>query len=132
MGVMCAMNRVNDTMSCENNVLLSKYLKTAIGFPGLVTPDQGAQTTSYGSANAGLDKGSSQLWSETILEAGIANGSFTQERLDDMAIRNVIGYYFVGLDNGLQSEAITSTEFRDVRRNHNEVIRSVGAESMGM
>jgi hypothetical protein len=54
MGVMCAMNRVNSTLSCENNDLLMGYLKTAIGFPGAVVPDQGGQSTSYGSANGGM------------------------------------------------------------------------------
>ncbi|KAI0129136.1 glycoside hydrolase superfamily [Xylariales sp. AK1849] len=130
MGVMCSMNKVNGTIACENDDLLNNYLKTELGFPGLVYPDVNAQTTSYGSANYGLDKGSSSLWTDTILEAGIANGSFTQERLDDMAIRNVIGYYFVGLDNGEQPAVMGTTEYRDVRGNHSEIIRRVGAESL--
>jgi beta-glucosidase len=54
MGIMCAMNRVNETLSCENDVLLTKYLKTSIGFPGVVVPDQMSQETSYNSANAGM------------------------------------------------------------------------------
>jgi beta-glucosidase len=78
----------------------------------------------------GLDMGSSSLWSDEILEAGIANGSFTQARLDDMAVRNVIGYYYAGLDNGLQPSEMGTTEYRDVRGNHSEIIRQVGAESM--
>ncbi|KAH8647383.1 glycoside hydrolase family 3 protein [Xylariales sp. PMI_506] len=130
MAVMCAMNRVNDTLSCENSQLLSSYLKSDLGFPGLVMPDAGAQSTSYGSANAGLDRGSSSLWSETILEAGIANGSFTQDRLDDMAIRNVIGYYYVGLDDGEQPSEMSTTEYRDVRGDHADIIQQVGDEAI--
>lgn len=80
----------------------------------------------------GLDLGSSSLWSEAILEAGITNGSFTQARLDDMAVRNVIGYFHVGLDNGLQPVEMGTTEYRDVRGNHSDIIRSTGAESLGM
>jgi beta-glucosidase len=131
MGVMCAMNKVNNTLSCENDQLLNQYLKSDIGFPGMVTPDVGGQSTSFGSANGGLDYGSSSYWTEDILEAGIENGTFTQDRLDDMAIRNVIGYYYVGLDNGEQPSEMSTTEYRDVRGDHANLIRQVGAESMG-
>lgn len=65
-------------------------LKIEMGFPGMVVPDVGAQIISFGSANGGEDYGSSQLWSSDIITAGINNGSFTQARLDDMAVRNVI------------------------------------------
>ncbi|TGO50513.1 hypothetical protein BOTNAR_0390g00010 [Botryotinia narcissicola] len=130
MAIMCAMYKVNNTLSCENSELLNNYLKTAVGFPGMVTPDQGAQSTSFGSANGGLDYGSSSLWSEEILEAGIANGSFTQERLDDMAVRNVIGYYFAGLDDGLLPSESGYTDDRDVREDHADIIRQVGGEAL--
>lgn len=131
MAAMCAMNKVNNTLSCENSELLNEYLKTAIGFPGMVFPDQGAQSTCYGSANGGLDYGSSSLWSETNLETGMTNGSFTQERLDDMAVRNVIGYYFAGLDDGLQPSTMSYTEYRDVRGDHADIIRQAGGEAIG-
>ncbi|KAK9425439.1 hypothetical protein SUNI508_12973 [Seiridium unicorne] len=130
MGVMCAMNKVNGTLSCENSGLLNDYLKTSLGFPGMVMPDVGSQSTSYGSANAGLDYGSSQLWSEAIITAGIANGNLTQERLDDMAVRNLIGYYFAGLDNGEQPSLSSSSEYRDVRGNHSDVIQQVANEAI--
>ncbi|KAG5657988.1 hypothetical protein KAF25_006939 [Fusarium avenaceum] len=130
MAVMCGMTRVNSTLSCENNNLLTRVLKKHMGFPGMVFPDVNSQSTSYKSANAGLDFGSSTLWTSEILEAGIKNGSFTQERLDDMAIRNVMGYYYVGLDNGKQPSKADSTEYRDVRRDHNKLIREVARESI--
>lgn len=128
MAVMCGMNKVNGTLSCENSDILNGYLKTAIGFPGMVTPDVMSQSTSYGSANAGLDKGSSQLWSEDIILDGIADGNLTQARLDDMAIRNIIGYYFVGLDDGTQPS--TTNGFRDVRGNHSDIIQQVANEAI--
>ncbi|KAF4431324.1 putative beta-glucosidase D [Colletotrichum fructicola] len=131
MAVMCGMTRVNGTLCCENNDLISKVLKKEMGFLGLVFPDVNSQSTSYGSANAGLDYGSSNYWTEDILNAGINNGSFTQDRLDDMAIRNVIGYYSVGLDNGKQPQTVSSsTEYRDVRGNHSKLIRQVAGESI--
>ncbi|KAK1464807.1 hypothetical protein CMEL01_12162 [Colletotrichum melonis] len=130
MAVMCGMTRVNDTLSCENNALVSKLLKKEFGFLGLVFPDVNSQSTSYGSANAGLDYGSSTYWTEDILTAGINNGSFTQARLDDMVVRNVIGYYYVGLDDGKQPSKASTTEYRDVRGNHSKLIRQVAGESI--
>ncbi|KKY37031.1 putative periplasmic beta-glucosidase [Diaporthe ampelina] len=128
--VMCAMNRANGTRSCENNRLLSGYLKTDLGFPGYVLPDVQSQSTSYGSANAGLDFGSSTYWTEAIVEAGIANGSMTQARLDDMAVRVVLPYYFAGLDDGKIPAEADTTEYRDVRGDHAQLIRRAGAESI--
>lgn len=128
--VMCAMNRANGTRSCENNAILSGYLKTDLGFPGYVLPDVQSQSTSYGSANAGLDYGSSTYWTEAIMSAGIANGSMTQERLDDMAVRVVLPYYFAGLDDGKIPAEADTTEYRDVRGDHAQLIRRVGAESI--
>lgn len=133
MAVMCGMNRVNDTLSCENDALINDLLKTEMGFPGLVLPDVNSQSTAYGSANAGLDLSTAagNLWTDDILGAGISNGSFSQARLDDMAVRNVIGYHYVGLDDGKQPALVSSTtEFRDVRRDHASLIRRVGGESL--
>lgn len=128
--VMCAMNRANGTRSCENNQLLSGYLKTDLGFPGYVLPDVQSQSTSYGSLNAGLDFGSSSYWTENILEDGIANGSTTIERLDDAAVRVVLPFYFAGLDDGKIPAEAEATEYRDVRGDHAQLIRKVGAESI--
>lgn len=132
MAVMCGMNRVNDTLSCQHPNLLSNLLKTEMGFPGLVLPDVMSQTSAYDSANAGLDLSTQAgaLWTEAVLEAGIANGSFSQARLDDMAVRNVIGYYHVGLDDGQQPAVASSTSYRDVRGDHAGLIRQVGQEAL--
>jgi len=124
------MTKVNGTLSCENGDLLNTLLKTELGFPGLVFPDQNGQSTAYGSANGGLDYGSSQLWDNSTLITGIANGSFTQERLDDMAVRNVIGYYKVGLNNGSQPAYVGSTVHVDVRGNHSAIVKKIGSASL--
>ncbi|PMD41999.1 glycoside hydrolase family 3 protein [Hyaloscypha variabilis F] len=128
--VMCAMTKVNGTLSCENEDLLQNLLKTELGFPGLVFPDVDGQSTAFGSANGGLDYGSSSIWSNSTLEAGLNNGSFTQARLDDMAVRNFIGYFYVGLDNGTQPAYVSDTTVVDVRANHSTIVRTNGAASL--
>jgi beta-glucosidase len=128
-GVMCAMTKVNGTLSCENAPLQQKLLKTKLGFPGLLA-DVSGQPTELGSANGGLDFGSSSIWSNTTLLAGINNGSLTQARLDDMAVRNVIGYYYVNLDNGIQPTFVSSSAHVDVRGNHSRIVRENGAASL--
>jgi beta-glucosidase len=132
--VMCAMPLVNGTHSCENNELLSVKLKEELGFPGLVYPDESAQFSSYDSANAGLDYSpySDGLWTQTTLAAGIANGSLSEERLDDMAIRSVLPYFFVGLDTADLPETGGYTDWRDVRGNHSTLIRQIGGEAISL
>lgn len=130
--VMCAMNRVNSTLSCENDKLINGLLKSELGFPGFVLPDVNSQSTAFGSANAGLDFGSSTYWTAAILEAGIANGSFSAARLDDMTVRNTIGYFYAGLDDGRQPDAAATTEYRDVRADHAKLIRKIAADSLAL
>ncbi|KAM3072261.1 hypothetical protein ACMFMG_009077, partial [Clarireedia jacksonii] len=127
---MCAMTKVNGTLSCENSRLLNDILKTELGFPGMVWPDVNGQSSSFGSAEGGLDYGSSRYWSNDTLLTGISNGSFTQERLDDMAVRNVIAYYKVNLNNGSQPAEAGSSDYVDVRGNHSAINREVGAASL--
>ncbi|KAL4881825.1 glycosyl hydrolase family 3 N terminal domain-containing protein [Aspergillus karnatakaensis] len=128
--VMCAMTKVNGTMSCENHDLLMKMLKTELGFPGMVWPDMNGQSTAQGSALGGEDYGSSSIWSTETMEKLLSNGTLSEARLNDMAIRNVIGYYYVGLDDGLQPEAQSTDAYVDVRANHSKLIRENGAKSM--
>jgi beta-glucosidase len=128
--VMCAMNRVNSTYSCENSFLLQTLLKTELGFPGYVNPDVSSQKTALGSANGGLDQGSSSTWSATVMETLLSNGSLTQERFDDMAIRNAIAYFKAGMDTGNQPSYATSGDLRQVRGNHSALIRENGAKSL--
>lgn len=130
MGVMCGMNKVNDSFSCESDKSINGYLKTNAGFPGLVMPDVNSQHTAFGSANGGLDRGSSGYWNLATITAGLNNGNLTMDRLNDMAIRNIIGYYFVGLDDGLQPATGSSMVDRGVRANHSQVIRQVGDQAM--
>ncbi|KAL3494529.1 glycosyl hydrolase family 3 N terminal domain-containing protein [Aspergillus germanicus] len=130
--VMCAMTKVNGTMSCENANLLMKNLKTELGFPGMVWPDMNGQSTAQGSALGGEDYGSSSIWSTETMQALLSNGTLSQARLDDMAIRNVIAYYYVGLDDGEQPEAQATNAYVDVRANHSRLIREKGAKSLAL
>lgn len=129
-GVMCGMNRVNGTFSCESEDLLSGYLKTELGFPGLVFGDVGGQKTGIPSANAGLDYGSSQYWSNSTIMAGLNNGSLTEARLNDMVMRNVMGYYKLNQDNGSFPSVAGQTDYVDARKNHGTLARQYGAESI--
>lgn len=127
--VMCSMNRINGTYGCENQETISKLLKAEMGFPGFVSPDAGGQKTSIDSANAGLDYGSESFWSNTTLLAGIANGTFTGVRLNDMVIRNVMGYFVQNQDVSYPSHA-GYTDRVDVRKNHGELARKYAADSI--
>ncbi|KUI64586.1 putative beta-glucosidase D [Cytospora mali] len=130
-GIMCAMNQVNNSYSCENQGLLLNLLKTEIGFPGLVLPDVGAQYTAYGSFNGGLDYGSSQYWSNETITEGLANGTITMDRLDDMVIRNVISYYRLNQDVDYPSQAETGEYITpDPRKGHAALAREFAANSL--
>ncbi|KAH8429333.1 uncharacterized protein LDX57_007000 [Aspergillus melleus] len=130
--VMCAMIKVNGTMACQNSDLLMKHLKTELGFPGLVWPDANAQDSATLSALNGEDYGSSSIWSNSTIETLLSNGTLTQARFNDMAIRNVIGYFHVGLDNGKQPSVQDQDAYVDVRTNHSKLIRQNGAKSLAL
>lgn len=129
-GVMCGMNQVNATYSCENQRLLAGYLKSELGFPGLVYGDVGAQKTGINSANAGLDYGSSSYWSNTSMQAGLTNGSLTMDRLDDMAIRNIIGWYKHNQNAADFPSLASEGDYVDARKNHSKLARQFAGESI--
>jgi len=86
--VMCSYNRINGSHACQNSFTLNGLLKTELGFQGYVVSDWGGQHSGIASANAGLDlvMPSSDFWGNN-LTAAVVNGTMTQSRLDDMAIR---------------------------------------------
>lgn len=128
-GAMCSMNRVNSTYACESQDLLGKYLKVELGFPGIVHADVGAQRTAVNSANAGMDFSSGSTWSNSSLGEALANGTLTAARLDDMVIRNVMGFFKLGQDEGYPAH-VGSTAHVDVRGNHSALARSYAANSL--
>ena len=128
-GAMCAMNRINGTYACENQDLLGEYLKVELGFPGIVHADAGAQKTAVNSAIAGMDFSSGTTWSNSTLGASLANGTLSTARLDDMAIRNLMGYFHLNQDKGFPEHAGV-TDPVDVRGNHASLARSYAADSL--
>ncbi|KAL3481326.1 glycoside hydrolase superfamily [Aspergillus californicus] len=130
--VMCAMTKVNGTLACENSDLLMSKLKTQLGFPGMVWPDTNGQNSAEGSALGGEDYGSSSVWSTSTMNELLSNGTLTKSRLNDMVIRNMMGYYYVNLDNGLQPSKESQDAYVDVMGNHSKLIRENGAKSMAL
>ncbi|KAL4739928.1 putative beta-glucosidase D [Aspergillus similis] len=128
--VMCAMTKVNGTLSCQSSSLLLDILKTELGFPGMVWPDTNGQQDALASAANGLDYGSSSLWSESTIEGYLESNNITEARLNDMAIRNLMGYYYVNLNNGSQPSTAAQDDYVDVRANHAKLIRAHGSKSM--
>ncbi|PYI24416.1 beta-d-glucoside glucohydrolase D [Aspergillus violaceofuscus CBS 115571] len=128
--IMCAMNRVNGSYACENPALLNQILKTELAFPGFVTPDTSGQHTALGSANGGLDFGAASFWNNQTLLAALANGTLSQARLDDMAVRNLMPYFQQGLDTKSPPPVRSATDPIDVRANHRALIRKAGGAAI--
>ncbi|TVY80912.1 putative beta-glucosidase L, partial [Lachnellula suecica] len=104
--VMCSYNKFNTTWVCETNSLLSGLLKNELDFQGYVVSDWGAQHTTVGSANAGLDMtmpgdnfGDNVFLWGTALTSALSSGQVAQSRLDDMVTRILAAWYFVGQDS---------------------------------
>lgn len=128
--VMCAMNLVNGSYSCENEELLMGLLKTELGFPGIVIPDINGQKTVDGSANGGLDWASDQMWTAEIVQNLVENGTVSEERIDDMAIRNMMGYFHSEIDKASFPERAEDDERRPIPKEHRQLIRENGSKSL--
>lgn len=104
--VMCAYTQVNNSYSCANSYTLNHLLKNELDFQGFVVSDWQAQHAGLSTAFAGLDMtmpgdtlfDTGYSYWGTNLTIGILNGTFPQWRLDDMAIRIMAAYYYVGRD----------------------------------
>jgi beta-glucosidase len=151
--VMCAYNRVNETYSCENSELLSRLLKTELGFEGYVMSDFFATHSGIKSINAGLDMDMPGSLDANSVETGesyfgknitqaVNNGSVSMERLDDMVRRIMTPYYLLRQNKGYptvdpSAYSVLATTYdmplpieppaRDVRGNHSTFIRILGA-----
>ncbi|PWY71349.1 glycoside hydrolase [Aspergillus eucalypticola CBS 122712] len=102
--VMCAMNKVNGTNSCENYSLLMRHLKGDAQHAGLA------------SAAGGFGYGSSTYWSETAITAMLKDESLSMQRLNDMVIR--------------KPATVWGTDYVDPRANHTKLIREIGSKSI--
>ncbi|CAK4030678.1 glycoside hydrolase family 3 [Lecanosticta acicola] len=153
--VMCSYNRVNGTYSCENSKTLNGLLKDELGFQGYVVSDWMATHSGFPAINAGLDMNmpggyiftnSTPSFFGANITVMINNGSLEESRLDDMAHRILTPYFYLGQDSGFPAidgdTPSTQTTWPqstyrynftygpssvDVRDNHAELIRELGA-----
>jgi len=105
--VMASYNAINGTYSTQNERLLSKYLKGKLGFQGTVVSDWWSIFDVKKSFKAGMDMNmpggkywgpdyvGDSFWGPHIQES-IDAGDFTQERLDDAALRIIRTLYKAG------------------------------------
>ncbi|MCJ1448936.1 MAG: hypothetical protein MMC23_009455 [Stictis urceolatum] len=155
--IMCSYNQVNNSYACQNSYMLNHILKGELGFQGFVVSDWAAQHSGVGSALAGLDMtmpgdaafdSGTSFWGANLTVA-ILNGTIPQYRLDDMAVRIVAAWYYVGRDTRavpINFDSWTSdtygnqhfvagqgygliNEHVDVRGENAQLIRKIGADS---
>lgn len=154
---MCSYQQVNNSYACQNSLLLNQILKGELGFQGFVVSDWGAQHSGVGSALAGLDMtmpgdatflSGNSYWGANLTIA-VLNGTIPNWRIDDMAVRVLAAWYFVGRDKAtipinLNSWTLDTYGFQhfiasqgytlvnqhvDVRGEHSTLIRQIGAAS---
>ncbi|KAI5236669.1 hypothetical protein E4T42_09396 [Aureobasidium subglaciale] len=156
---MCAYQRLNGSYACENSKAQNGILKTELGFQGYVMSDWGAVHSGVASVEGGLDMnmpgglgnygtvtGVGSYFGGNIT-AMVNNGTVPESRIDDMIIRQMTPYYWLGQDKDfptvdpstgwlntfspvntwLRDWNLTGPSSRDVREDHNEAIRKHGA-----
>ena len=154
---MCSYNQVNNSYACQNSHAINYLLKGELDFQGFLVSDWQGQHSGVGSALAGLDLtmpgdtlfNSGQSYWGPNLTVAVLNGTIPQWRLDDMAVRIIAAWYYVGRDNtsipinfdswtldtyGYQhffaKEGYTLiNEHVDVRQEHANLIRQIGSAS---
>ena len=157
--VMCSYNQINNSYACQNSYALNYLLKGELGYQGFVMTDWQGQHSGVGSALAGLDMtmpgdtlfDSGQSYWGANLTVAVLNGTVPQWRLDDMCIRIMAAWYYVGRDNPaigipinfdawtldtygnehfFAKEGYTLiNEHVDVRQEHGTLIRQIAAAS---
>ena len=112
--LMCSYNQINGVWSCENDTLTTS-LRDKMGFEGYVMSDFGSVHSTGPSLMAGLDQELNRpIWFTPVrLDAALAAGEITQERIDEAAFRVVRTYIKEGLfDHPLPatSTPVTATD----------------------
>ena len=156
--IMCSYQQINNSYGCANSYTMNHLLKNELGFQGFVMSDWQAQHSGLGTALAGLDM---TMPGDTLFNTGrsywgpnmtiaILNGTMPQYRLDDMAVRIMAAYYYVGRDEAYvptnfyswsintfdhasstdkNSPIILANEHVNVQNEHRAVIRAVAQAS---
>ena len=155
--VMCSYNQLNNSYACQNSYLLNYLLKRELDFQGFVMSDWSAQHSGVGSVLAGMDMSmpgdvafdsGTSYWGANLTIA-VLNGTVPEWRVDDMAVRIMAAYYYVGRDNSSRPINFDSwstdtfgyehyivkegygliNEHIDVRAEHGNLVRQIGAAS---
>jgi beta-glucosidase len=156
---MCAYQRLNGSYACENSKAQNGILKTELGFEGYVMSDWGAVHSGVASVEGGLDMNMPGGLGNygTAYHVGsyfggnitsmVNNGTVPEHRIDDMIIRQMTPYYWLGQDvdyptvdpstgwlntfspvkDWERDWNLTGPSSRDVREDHGEHIRKHGA-----
>ncbi|KAI6337779.1 hypothetical protein MCOR28_008321 [Pyricularia oryzae] len=110
--MMCSYQRLNGSYACQNSKSTNGLLKGELGFEGYVMSDWGAVHSGVASIEAGLDmnmpgglgaygftfgEGSGSFFGGNITR-GVNNGTIETGRLDDMILRIMTPYYWLGQD----------------------------------
>lgn len=157
--IMCAYQRLNGSYSCENSKALNGLLKGELGFQGYVMSDWGGTHSGVASIEGGLDMNmpgglgpygmvprAGSFFGGNVTLA-VNNGTVNVSRVDDMIVRIMTPYYWLGQDSDfpsvdpssadlntfsprstwLREFNLTGERSRDVRGDHGELIRKHGA-----
>ncbi|KAK7458788.1 hypothetical protein VKT23_009793 [Stygiomarasmius scandens] len=144
--IMCSYNEINQTQACHNAYTQNHLLKRELNFQGSVMSDWGGQHDNVAAALGGMDmsmpgSGFGELfgvmWGDTLVEL-VQNGTVPEERVDDMAVRILMPWIYLGQDqkklpevvfNGVGSPYFNATNgYRDVRKDDTAtLIRTIGS-----
>ncbi|KAJ6029608.1 uncharacterized protein N7446_011039 [Penicillium canescens] len=158
---MCAYQRLNGSYACENSKALNGLLKEELGFQGYVMSDWGGTHSGVASIEGGLDMNmpgglgpygmipeAGSFFGKNVTYA-VNNGTVDESRVDDMIVRIMTPYYWLGQDEDypdvdpssadlntfsprstwLREFNLTGERSRDVRGNHAKLIRKLAAEA---
>jgi beta-glucosidase len=158
--VMCSYQRLNGSYACQNSKALNGILKEELGFQGYVMSDWGATHSGVASIESGLDMnmpgglGPYGLYPKAgsffggNVTSAVKNGTIDESRVDDMIVRIMTPYYWLGQDKDyptvdpstvklntfsprstwLREFNISGESSRDVRGNHHALIRRHAAQ----
>ncbi|KAE8380469.1 putative beta-glucosidase G [Aspergillus bertholletiae] len=159
--IMCSYQRLNGSYACQNSKVLNGLLKEELGFQGYVQSDWGGVHSGVASIEGGLDMNmpgglgaygmapeAGSFFGKNVTQA-VNNGTVDISRVDDMIVRIMAPYYWLGQDNDypsvdpssadlntfsprstwLREWNLTGERSRDVRGDHGKLIRRHGAEA---
>ncbi|MFC8680333.1 beta-glucosidase [Microbacterium ureisolvens] len=125
--LMCSYNQVNGVYACENEILTTS-LREDYPFQGYVMSDFGSVHSTAPSLNAGLDQELNRpVWfTPARLDAALAAGEITQQRIDEAAYR-VVHSYIAG---GLFDHPVPATPVANVSTpEHKALAREIAEQS---